>query len=82
MGDYERLLGDVIAGDATLFARQDVVEAAWSIVAPALENPGPLYEYDTGTWGPREAERLIKTERNERAQRPTGSQDSKKAVSK
>jgi glucose-6-phosphate 1-dehydrogenase len=52
MGDYERLLGDVMAGDATLFARQDVVEAAWAIVAPALESPGELYEYEPGTWGP------------------------------
>ena len=79
MGDYERLLGDVIAGDATLFARQDVVEAAWAIVAPALENPGPLYEYDPGTWGPREAERLIKMERHEQAQHPSGSKGSKKS---
>jgi glucose-6-phosphate 1-dehydrogenase len=82
MGDYERLLGDVIAGDATLFARQDVVEAAWAIVAPALENPGPLYEYEPGTWGPPEAERLIKAERNEQAKRPGGNQDGKKGASK
>jgi glucose-6-phosphate 1-dehydrogenase len=61
MGDYERLLGDVMTGDATLFARQDVVEAAWSIVAPALESPGPLYEYEPGSWGPVEAERLVPT---------------------
>lgn len=61
MGDYERLLGDVMTGDATLFARQDVVEAAWSIVAPALESPGPLYEYEPGSWGPIEAERLVPT---------------------
>jgi glucose-6-phosphate 1-dehydrogenase len=59
MGDYERLLGDAMAGDATLFARQDEVEAAWSIVAPALENQGQLYEYEPGTWGPPEAERLV-----------------------
>jgi glucose-6-phosphate 1-dehydrogenase len=59
MGDYERLLGDVMAGDATLFARQDEVEAAWTIVAPALENTGPLYEYDPGSWGPTEAQRLV-----------------------
>ena len=47
-----------MAGDATLFARQDEVEAAWSIVAPALESPGPLYEYEPGSWGPAEAQRL------------------------
>jgi glucose-6-phosphate 1-dehydrogenase len=40
LGDYERLLGDAIAGDATLFARQDVVEAAWAIVDPLLADPG------------------------------------------
>jgi glucose-6-phosphate 1-dehydrogenase len=59
MGDYERLLGDAIAGDATLFARQDVVEAAWAIVDPALKANTPPYPYDVGTWGPREADRLV-----------------------
>jgi glucose-6-phosphate 1-dehydrogenase len=58
-GDYERLLGDAIAGDATLFARQDVVEAAWAIVDPLLQNPGPMFEYDPGSWGPAEADRLV-----------------------
>ncbi len=58
MGDYERLLGDVMAGDATLFARQDAVEAAWSVVAPALEPPRVLHEYEPGSWGPAETERL------------------------
>jgi glucose-6-phosphate 1-dehydrogenase len=58
-GDYERLLGDAIAGDATLFARQDVVEAAWAIVDPLLQNPGPMFEYEPGTWGPAEADRLV-----------------------
>jgi glucose-6-phosphate 1-dehydrogenase len=55
---YERLLGDAMAGDATLFARQDVVEAAWAIVDPVLHEPVPLREYEPGTWGPPEAERL------------------------
>jgi glucose-6-phosphate 1-dehydrogenase len=59
IGDYERLLGDAMHGDATLFARQDVVEAAWAIVDPALSTDGPLYEYEPGTTGPAEAERLI-----------------------
>jgi glucose-6-phosphate 1-dehydrogenase len=59
LGDYERLLGDAMAGDATLFARQDVVEAAWAIVNPLLADPGPLYEYEPGSWGPPEAERLV-----------------------
>ena len=57
--DYERLLGDAVAGDATLFARQDVVEAAWAIVNPLLETPGELYEYEPGSWGPPQADRLV-----------------------
>ena len=58
MGAYERLLGDAIAGDATLFARQDAVEAAWAIVQPILGTSTPLHEYDPGTWGPAEAAQL------------------------
>ena len=59
LGAYERLLGDAMTGDATLFARQDVVEAAWAIVEPALNDAGPLVEYDCGSWGPPEADRLV-----------------------
>ena len=59
MDAYERLLGDAMAGDATLFARQDVVEAAWAIVDPVIHGPSPLYEYEPGTWGPPEADRLV-----------------------
>jgi glucose-6-phosphate 1-dehydrogenase len=59
MGDYERLLGDAMAGDATLFARQDVVEAAWAIVDPVIHGPSPMYEYDPGTWGPKEADQMV-----------------------
>jgi glucose-6-phosphate 1-dehydrogenase len=59
MDAYERLLGDAMAGDATLFARQDVVEAAWAIVDPLIREPSPLYEYEPGTWGPGEADRLV-----------------------
>ncbi len=59
VGDYERLLGDALAGDTTLFARQDVVEAAWSIVNPLLRNPGAMYEYEPGSWGPPEADALV-----------------------
>jgi glucose-6-phosphate 1-dehydrogenase len=57
-GAYERLLGDAIAGDTTLFARQDVVEAAWAIVDPILNVTSPLYHYERATWGPSEADRL------------------------
>jgi len=59
MDAYERLLGDAMAGDATLFARQDVVEAAWAIVDPILYEAGPLYDYEPGTWGPPESDRLV-----------------------
>jgi len=58
MDPYERLLGDAMAGDAMLFARQDAVEAAWGVVEPILGNATPVYDYDPGTWGPAEAERL------------------------
>jgi glucose-6-phosphate 1-dehydrogenase len=56
---YERLLGDAMVGDATLFARQDVVEAAWAIVDPVLRVPNPVQEYECGSFGPSEAERLV-----------------------
>jgi glucose-6-phosphate 1-dehydrogenase len=56
---YERLLGDAMVGDTTLFARQDVVEAAWTIVDPVLRCGRPVIEYPPGTWGPSEAERLV-----------------------
>jgi glucose-6-phosphate 1-dehydrogenase len=59
LGPYERLLGDAMMGDATLFARQDVVEAAWAIVDPILNVPTPLATYECGSWGPPEAKRLI-----------------------
>jgi glucose-6-phosphate 1-dehydrogenase len=59
LGDYERLIGDAMAGDATLFARQDVVEAAWAIVDPVIHGPSPMYEYDCGSWGPTEADTLV-----------------------
>ena len=59
LGDYERLLGDAMDGDATLFARQDVVEAAWAIVNPLIQNPGPMFEYEPGSWGPAQADALV-----------------------
>jgi glucose-6-phosphate 1-dehydrogenase len=58
IGDYERLLGDAVAGDTTLFARQDIVEAAWAIVDPVLRSDNNLYEYEEGTWGPPQADTL------------------------
>jgi glucose-6-phosphate 1-dehydrogenase len=58
MDAYERLLGDAMDGDATLFARQDAVEAAWAIVDPILGRTTPLRVYEPGTWGPSDAEGL------------------------
>jgi len=58
MSPYERLLGDALHGDADLFVRQDIVEAAWHVVEPILGNVTPLHTYEPGTWGPPEAEAL------------------------
>ncbi|HEY0593811.1 MAG TPA: glucose-6-phosphate dehydrogenase, partial [Thermoanaerobaculia bacterium] len=58
LGAYDRLLGDAMEGDPRLFGRQDAVEAAWAIVEPILGDVTPLHEYEPGSWGPREAERL------------------------
>ena len=56
---YERLLGDAIRGDLSLFAREDSVEEAWRVIDPILRNVTPLTEYEPGSWGPREADRII-----------------------
>jgi glucose-6-phosphate 1-dehydrogenase len=58
MEPYERLLGDAMEGDGTLFAREDEVEAAWEIVEPILKTPTPVREYAPGSWGPAEADNL------------------------
>lgn len=55
---YERLISDAVRGDATLFARQDGVEAAWRVVEPLLDRSTPLFEYEKGSWGPAEADRI------------------------
>jgi len=62
---YERLLYDVMVGDSTLYARADAVEAAWKFVNPILEvwknDPDQkIYGYPAGTWGPENADDLIK----------------------
>jgi glucose-6-phosphate 1-dehydrogenase len=59
MEAYERVLGDAMAGDATLFARQDYVEEAWRIVDPILKAKTPLYIYEPHTWGPKEIDENI-----------------------
>lgn len=58
MGAYERLLGDAMVGDGTLFASQDGVEAAWAVVQPVLGLVTTVHDYAPGTWGPSEAEKL------------------------
>jgi glucose-6-phosphate 1-dehydrogenase len=59
MTPYERLLGDALRGDSTLFVREDSVEAAWSVVDPILGDATPVHEYDANTWGPTEADSII-----------------------
>jgi glucose-6-phosphate 1-dehydrogenase len=59
MDAYERVLGDAMAGDASLFAREDYVEEAWRIVDPVLKAGTPVYIYDSGSWGPREVEEKV-----------------------
>jgi glucose-6-phosphate 1-dehydrogenase len=56
---YERLIGDAMDGDPTLFARQDAVEAAWAIVDKVIEHASPLFGYECGSVGPIEAKRLV-----------------------
>jgi glucose-6-phosphate 1-dehydrogenase len=58
MSAYERLLGDALLGDTTLFSRQDAVEAAWAVVDSVLGSVTPVHAYAPGTWGPSEANRL------------------------
>jgi glucose-6-phosphate 1-dehydrogenase len=59
MDAYERVLGDAMAGDPTLFAREDYVEEAWRIVDPVLKANTPITEYDPQTWGPSEVEQKV-----------------------
>ena len=61
---YERLLLDALKGDASLFARADEIELAWSLIDPVLERwegeeAPPLAFYESGTWGPSEGDRLL-----------------------
>ncbi len=56
---YARLLHAAMEGDPSLFSREDTIEGQWRIVEPILENPSPLFDYEPGTWGPAEADRLL-----------------------
>jgi glucose-6-phosphate 1-dehydrogenase len=59
MDAYERVLGDAMAGDATLFAREDYVEEAWRIVDPVVKAKTPVHEYEPNTWGPTEVDKKV-----------------------
>jgi glucose-6-phosphate 1-dehydrogenase len=59
MDAYERVLGDAMVGDATLFAREDYVEEAWRIVDPVLKAGTPIYGYEPDTWGPSEVDQKV-----------------------
>jgi glucose-6-phosphate 1-dehydrogenase len=59
MDAYERVLGDAMEGDATLFAREDYVEEAWRIVDPVLKAGTPVFEYEPKTWGPSEVDAKV-----------------------
>ncbi len=56
---YERLLGDAMEGNQTLFTCEEAVEAAWAVVEPVLQNHAPATPYERGSWGPKEADELI-----------------------
>jgi glucose-6-phosphate 1-dehydrogenase len=59
VGAYERVLTDAMAGEATLFARQDYVEEAWRIIDPVLKQRTPVYEYEPLTWGPPDVDERV-----------------------
>ena len=60
---YERLLRAGLVGDHQLFARQDGIEQAWRIVQPLLDSPGQIHAYEPGSWGPQEAQELLRGHR-------------------
>jgi len=56
---YERVLGDAMVGDATLFAREDYVEEAWRIVDPVLQTSTPIFPFEPGTRSPEEVKARV-----------------------
>jgi glucose-6-phosphate 1-dehydrogenase len=56
---YEVLLLDAMRGNSVRFTRQDGVEETWRIMQPLLDSPPPVHTYVPGSWGPKEAERLV-----------------------
>src|SRR5882757_6388008 len=59
MRPYDRLIGAALDADRWLFAQQETVEAAWRVVDPILGDAVPVHPYAQGTWGPKEADRLL-----------------------
>jgi glucose-6-phosphate 1-dehydrogenase len=70
---YERLLGDALRGDASLFTRDAAVEAAWRVVDPVLDLPEPVASYDSGSWGPASAREVIPDDQGWHDPKPEGS---------
>jgi glucose-6-phosphate 1-dehydrogenase len=60
MRPYDRLIGAALDGDRWLFAGQDTVEAAWEVVDAVLDDVTPVHPYARGSWGPEEADRLLR----------------------
>jgi glucose-6-phosphate 1-dehydrogenase len=56
---YERLLGDALRGDSSLFTREDSVEETWRVVQPLLDAPPLPESYKPGSWGPASADKLL-----------------------
>jgi glucose-6-phosphate 1-dehydrogenase len=56
---YQRLLGDALRGDASLFVSDESVEAAWRVVEPVLGDTAAPLEYEPGSWGPDEARKVF-----------------------
>jgi glucose-6-phosphate 1-dehydrogenase len=67
---YQRLIGDATRGDQSLFAGEDLVEAAWRVVNGVLDDRTPLHVYEPGTWGPQEAAGVL--DRGDRWHDPAG----------
>ncbi len=77
---YERLLGDALRGDASLFAREDAVEATWRVVDPILKQMTAVHEYEPGTWGPPEAGRIIADKGGWDNPKPSAAWDTREAA--
>ena len=56
---YEVLLHAALVGDSTRFTRQDAVDETWRVMQPLLDAPPPVHSYAPGSWGPKEADRLV-----------------------